>query len=158
LSFGVIFGVPADSEASHRYFSGSPRRWAAEAFRLVGYRPYADLIESTLVPRNLRNVAPTTANDAPGEGNGAKLNENSLRYARAYRATLGGARLWRADLDGAYLTEADLHNANLREAHLRDAVLDHARADHAQFISADGKYANLAGADLRFSDMTYSIF
>lgn len=156
LSCGVIWGVPADSDASRRYFSASPRRWAAEAFRLVGYRPYADLIEAALVPRNVRQATPP--GDAPGDGAGAKLNENSLRYARAYRATLGGARLWRADLVGAYFTEADLRNANLREAHMRDAILDHARADHAQFISADGRYANLAGADLRFSDMTYSVF
>ncbi len=155
LSCGVILGVPADSDASRRYFSASPRRWAAEAFRLVGYRPYADLIEATLVPPRARLAS---ANDAPGDGAGARLNENSLRYARAYRAVLGGARLWRADLVGAYLTEADLRNANLREAHLRDAVLDHARADHALFISADGKDANLTGADLRGSDMTYSIF
>jgi len=155
LSCGVIWGVPADSDASSRYFSASPRRWAAEAFRLVGYRPYADLIEATLVPRGARLATPT---DAPNDGAGAKLNENSLRYARAYRATLGGARLWRADLVGAYLTEADLRNANLREAQLRDAVLDHARADHAQLISADGRYANLTGADLRSSDMTYSVF
>jgi uncharacterized protein YjbI with pentapeptide repeats len=155
LSCGVIWGIPADSDASRRYFSASPRRWAAEAFRLVGYRPYADLIEAALVPRGTRLTTPT---DAPNDGVGAKLNENSLRYARAYRATLGGARLWRADLVGAYFTEADLRNANLREALLRDAVLDHARADHAQFISADGKYANLAGADLRSSDMTYGVF
>jgi uncharacterized protein YjbI with pentapeptide repeats len=155
LSFGVIWGIPADSDASRRYFSASPRRWAAEVFRLVGYRPYADLIEAPLVPRNARLAAPT---DAPNDGAGAKLNENSLRYARAYRATLGGARLWRADLVGAYFTEADLRNANLREARMRDAILDHARADHAQFISADGKYANLTGADLRNSDMTFSVF
>jgi len=155
LSCGVIWGIPADSDASRRYFSASPRRWAAEVFRLVGYRPYADLIEAPLVPRGVRLAAPS---DAPNDGTGPKLNENSLRYARAYRATLGGARLWRADLVGAYFTEADLRNANLREARLRDAVLDHARADHAQFISADGKFANLTGADLRSSDMTYSVF
>jgi uncharacterized protein YjbI with pentapeptide repeats len=172
LSIGVILGVPAESDASRRYFSGSPRRWAAEAFHLVGYRPYADLIEAKLVPSQSRTApsgspdttssaitSPTiTANDAPGEGAGAKLNENSLRYARAYRAALGGARLWRANLSGAYLTEADLRNANLREAHLRDAVLDHAKADHALFISADGKDANLTGADLRGSDLTYATF
>jgi uncharacterized protein YjbI with pentapeptide repeats len=170
LSCGVILGIPADSDASRKYFSASPRRWAAEAFRLIGYRPYADLIEATLVPMHARTaVAPSSnpsaastpfasANDAPGEGFGAKLNENSLRYARGYRAVLGGARLWRADLDGAYLTEADLHNANLREAHLRDAVLDHARADHVLLISADGTNANLTGADLRGSDMTYAVF
>ncbi len=174
LSFGVILGIPADSDASRKYFSASPRRWAAEAFRLVGYRPYADLIEATLVPPRVRGAsAPSSnvlipngssaspnanANDAPGEGVGAKLNENSLRYARGYRAVLSGARLWRADLVGAYLTEADLRNANMREAHLRDAVLDHARADHVLLISADGTNANLTGADLRGSDMTYAIF
>lgn len=156
LSCGVIWGIPADSSASSRYFSASPRRWAAEAFRIIGYRPYADLVEAALVPRSARQATPP--GDAPSDGAGAKLNENSLRYARAYRATLGGARLWRADLVGAYFTEADLRNANLREAHMHDAILDHARADHAQFISADGKYANLTGADLRFSDMTYSVF
>lgn len=155
LSFGVIWGVPAETDASSRYFSASPRRWAAEAFRLVGYRPYADLIEAALVPRSARLATPT---DTPADGSGAKLNENSLRYARAYRATFAGARLWRADLVGAYLTEADLRYANLREVRMRDAVLDHARADHAQLISADGRYANLTGADLRSSDMTYSVF
>src|ERR1700756_2662281 len=170
LSCGVILGIPADSDASRKYFSASPRRWAAEAFRLVGYRPYADLIEATLVPPHSRivsassanapmpNSPSTNANDAPGEGVGAKLNENSLRYARGYRAVLPGARLWRADLVGAYLTEADLRNANMREAHLRDAVLDHARADHVLLISADGSNANLTGADLRGSDMTYAVF
>jgi uncharacterized protein YjbI with pentapeptide repeats len=155
LSIGVIHGIPADSDATRKYFSASPRRWASEAFRLVGYRPYADLTEATLVsPR----VHPANPNDAPGDASGPKLNENSLRYARAYRAVLGGARLWRADLVGSYLTEADLRNANLREAHLRDAVLDHVRADHALLISADGSNANLTGADLRDSDMTYAVF
>src|SRR5438552_19067236 len=92
LSCGVILGVPADSDASRRYFSASPRRWAAEAFRLVGYRPYADLIEATLVPPHARAAAgaanasstsitstngPSTAapfasaDDAPVEGFGA---------------------------------------------------------------------------------------
>src|SRR6266404_7261991 len=55
LSCGVILGIPADSETSRKYFSASPRRWAAEAFRFVGYRPYADLIEATLVPPHSRN-------------------------------------------------------------------------------------------------------
>jgi uncharacterized protein YjbI with pentapeptide repeats len=172
LSCGVILGIPADSDASRKYFSASPRRWAAEAFRLVGYRPYADLVEATLVPPRARTLSTSStsaplsnapaananANDAPGDGVGAKLNENSLRYARGYRAVLSGARLWRADLVGAYLTEADLRNANMREAHLRDAVLDHARADHALLISADGTSADLTGADLRASDMTYATF
>src|SRR6516162_7309914 len=75
LSCGVIWGIPAESDASRRYFSASPRRWAADFFRLVGYRPYADLTEAILVPRDAR---PASATDAPSEGAGAKLNENSL--------------------------------------------------------------------------------
>src|SRR5215470_15636495 len=69
LSCGVIWGVPAESDAGSRYFSASPRRWAAEAFRLLGYRPYADLVEAALVPRGARLAAPT---DAPNDGAGAK--------------------------------------------------------------------------------------
>jgi len=62
LSVGVIWGVPAETEASNRYFSGSPRRWAADGFRLVGYRPYADLIESSLIlPKTKGTRTPKTA-------------------------------------------------------------------------------------------------
>jgi uncharacterized protein YjbI with pentapeptide repeats len=150
LSVGVIWGVPAETEASQRYFSASPRRWAAEGFRLVGYRPYADLIESSL-------VLPRKKGEAASE-DGAKLNEGSLRYARAYRASLPDARLWRGDLVGAYLTESDLHGANLREAKMRDAVLDHTNLEKAVLISADGTLANLTGANLRGADLTYAVF
>ncbi len=150
LSFGVIWGVPAETEASKRYFSGSPRRWAAEGFRFVGYRPYADLIESSL-------VLPRGKGDAASE-DGAKLNEGSLRYARAYRAYLPNARLWRGDLVGAYLTESDLHGSNLREAKMRDSVLDHTNLENAVLISADGTSSNLTGANLRGADFTYAVF
>ncbi len=150
LSMGVIWGVPAETEASQRYFSASPRRWAAEGFRFIGYRPYADLIESSL-------VLPRGKGEASSE-DGAKLNEGSLRYARAYRALLPDARLWRGDLVGAYLTESDLRGANLREAKLRDCVLDHANLEKAVLISADGTSANLTGANLRGSDFTYAVF
>jgi len=147
LSLGVIWGVPAETEASKRYFSASPRRWAAEAFRFVGYRPYADLIESSL-------VVPV----GKGEEDGAKLNEGSLRYARAYRASLPDARLWRGDLIGAYLTETDLQGANLREAKMRDSVFDHANLEKAVLISADGTSSNLTGANLKGADLTYAVF
>src|SRR5260370_14061123 len=102
-----MLGIPADSDASRKYFSASPRRWAAEAFRLIGYRPYADLIEATLVPPRARTVSASStsaplsnapsananANDAPGEGFGAKLNENSLPSPSAYRPVPSAARL-----------------------------------------------------------------
>src|SRR5438477_1623291 len=39
LSCGVILGVSADSDASRRYFSASPRAWAGAAFDMVGFRP-----------------------------------------------------------------------------------------------------------------------
>ena len=150
LSLGVIWGVPAETEASKRYFSASPRRWAAEAFRFVGYRPYADLIESSL-------VLPGKKSDADSE-DGAKLNEGSLRYARAYRASLPDARLWRGDLIGAYMTECDLQGANLREAKMRDSVFDHANLEKAVLISADGTSSNLTGANLKGADFTYAFF
>lgn len=150
LTVGVIWGVPAESEASQRIFSGSPRRWVAEGFRFVGYRPYADLIESSLIlPKSKAE---------PASEDGAKLNEGSLRYARAYRASLPNARLWRGDLVGAYLTESDLRGANLREAKLQDAVFDHANLEKAVLISADGTGTNLTGANLKGSDFTYAVF
>lgn len=150
LTLGVIWGVPAETEASQRYFSGSPRRWVSDAFRFIGYRPYADLIESSLIlPKSKAE---------PANEDGAKLNEGSLRYARAYRASLPNARLWRGDLVGAYLTESDLRGANLREAKMSDAVFDHANLEKATLISADGSGANLAGANLKGADFTYAVF
>jgi len=55
-----------------------------------------------------------SANDAPGEGFGAKLNENSLRYARGYSCGARRGAPYGVPISmGAYLTEADLRNANL---------------------------------------------
>jgi uncharacterized protein YjbI with pentapeptide repeats len=155
LSFGVIHGLPADPSVAPEVSATSPLRWAAEAIRLTGLRPYADLTEATLVTPETRRSA---TEDTTGQTAGPGLNQVELRFARAYRAALPAARMWRANLRGAYLTEADLRGANLREAKLQDAVLDHARAEHTVLISANGTGANLSGADLRDADLTYSVF
>jgi uncharacterized protein YjbI with pentapeptide repeats len=153
LSIGVIRGIPADSDAAPGNSPVSLRRWAAQVFQSVGYRPYADLTETVLSP------APKTWND---EGmaavQGAHLNQVDLRFARAYRAFLLNAKLWRGNLEGAYLSEADLRGANLREVILRDAILDRAQLGHATLVSVDARNANLVGADLRGADMSYANF
>src|SRR6266481_2821804 len=77
LSCGVILGIPAESDASRKYFSASPRRWAAEAFRLVGYRPYADLIEATLVPPRVRGASAPSSNALIPNGSSASPNANA---------------------------------------------------------------------------------
>jgi uncharacterized protein YjbI with pentapeptide repeats len=151
LSIGVIRGIPADTDAAPERSAASIRRWAAQVFQSVGYRPYADLTETVLSP------APKTWNE---EGlaavQGAHLNQVDLRFARAYRAFLLNARLWRGNLEGAYLSEADLRGANLREVILRDANLDRAQIGHATLVSVDARNANLAAADLRGADLSYA--
>ena len=155
LSVGVIRGLPADGDAAPERSQASVRRWASQVFQSVGYRPYADLTETTLSPL----PAPGNWTD---EGlaavQGARLNQVDLRFARAYRAFLVNARLWRGNLEGAYLSEADLRGANLREVTLRDAILDRAQIGHATLVSVDAKNANLASADLRGADLSYGNF
>ena len=152
LSIGVIRGLPADSNIAPESSAASVRRWAANAFQQVGYRPYADLTEATL------SAPPPKGNwseEAVAGVSGAHLNQINLRYVRAYRAFLANARLWRADLDGAYLSEADLRGANLRETLLRDAILDRAQGAHAALVSTDARGANFTGSDFRGADISY---
>jgi uncharacterized protein YjbI with pentapeptide repeats len=155
LSLGVIRGLPSEREAAPELSQVSVRRWAADAFQSVGYRPYADLTETVLSP-------PPAKGNWTEEGlaavQGAHLNQVDLRFARAYRAFLLNARLWRANLEGAYLSEADLRGANMREVTLRDAILDRAQIGHATLVSVNAKNANLAAADLRGADLSYGIF
>jgi uncharacterized protein YjbI with pentapeptide repeats len=155
VSLGVNRGLPSDQNIAPEESAANFRRWAAQAFQSIGYRPYADVTETTL-------------SSLPPHGNwseeglaavrGAPLNQMNLRFARAYRAFLVNARMWRANLEGANLSEADLRGANLREALLRSAVLDRAQASRAVLVSADAAGANLAAADLRGADLSYGIF
>ena len=154
LSLGVIRGLPADPSIRPEVGPGDPRRWAAIAFRSVGFRPYADITEESLdsTPVKTLGSGEAGASDAPGP----RLNEINLRYARGYRAAFPNARMWRANLEGASLSEADFRGVNLREGLLRSANLDRLQASKANLVSADAQGANFAGADFRGADMSYA--
>jgi len=156
ISLGVNRGWPADRAAASSASVADPRRWAASVFQSVGYRPYADLTEASLSTTLPRGTAWTDENVS--KISGARLNEENLRYARAYRAFLVNAKLWRANLEGIYLSEADLRGANLREGLLRSGVFDRAQLSHAVAVSANATGANFAASDLRFADLSYGIF
>jgi uncharacterized protein YjbI with pentapeptide repeats len=154
LSLGVIRGMPGDKFIAPEMESSDIRRWASAALQFVGYRPYADVTEALFSPL-------PKAGDWSDQGiaaiRGVRMNQVSLRYARAYHTWLVNARLWRANLEGAYLSEADLRGANLREARLHNAVLDRVQAQRAVLVSADARSINLSGADLRGADLSYGI-
>ncbi len=154
LSLGVIRGLPADPNIRPEVGPGDPRRWAAIAFRSVGFRPYADITEESLepTPAKISGSGEAGASDAPGP----RLNEINLRYARGYRAAFPNARMWRANLEGASLSEANFRGVNLREGLLRAANLDRLQASKANLVSADAQGANFAGADFRGADMSYA--
>ena len=152
MSFGVIRGLPSDPSIEAEVSAASVRRWAAQAVQVAGYRPYADLTDASLSSMPARgNVSDESIGSIPG----ARLNQISLRFARAYHAILVNAHMWRADLEGACFSEADLRGANLREASLRSGTFDHIRANHAVLVSADATGANLTAADLRDADFSY---
>lgn len=156
ISLGVNRGLPEDRSAATAKSAADPRRWAAALFQSVGYRPYADLTEAALSTPLPKGAAWTDENVA--KISGAHLNEENLRYARAYRAFLVNAKLWRANLEGIYLSEADLRGANLRETLLRNGVFDRAQLSHAVMVSANATDANFSAADLRFADLSYGTF
>ena len=155
VSLGVHRGWPADSDSMPEHSSANARRWAAQLFQSVGYRPYADLTEAVI-------STPPAAGNWTEEGlanvDGARLNQMNMRFARAYRAFLVNAKLWRARMQGAYLSEADLRGANLREADLRSANFDRAQANRAVFVSANAAGAKFVSTDFRGADLSYGNF
>lgn len=155
LSVGVLRGLPADQNIAPEHSQADMRRWAAQAFQAIGFRPYADVTEAALSKLPARQ---NWSAEAVAAVEGAHLNQTSLRFARAYRAFLVNARLWHTDFEGAYLSEADLRGANLREAGLQFAVLDRVRGEKAVLVSADARGANFTGANLAGADLSYGIF
>jgi uncharacterized protein YjbI with pentapeptide repeats len=153
LSLGVVLGLPADSDVAPEISRTSFRRWPAQLFQSLGYRPYANVTEASL------SVAPKGKwnEDSLAATQGARLNEIRLHFARGYQVFLANAKLWRADLEGAYLSEADVRGANLRESILRDVILDRAQAAGAVLVSADATGANFTGTDLRGADLSYAL-
>jgi uncharacterized protein YjbI with pentapeptide repeats len=153
LSLGVIRGLPADPNIRPEVSQGDPRRWAATAFRSVGFRPYADITEESVEGMPVKTGSGDAGtSDAPGP----RLNEINLRYARGYRAEFANARMWRANLEGASLSEADFRGVNLREGVLRSANMDKLQASKTNLVSADAQSANFAGADFGYADMSYA--
>jgi uncharacterized protein YjbI with pentapeptide repeats len=154
FSLGVIRGLPAESRVRPEVAKGDPRRWAAAIFQVFGYRPYADVTDENLSSSRAR--AGNSEGNAPGEGNGPRLNEIDLRYARGYHAAFANARLWRANLEGTSLAEANFRGANLREANLRAAAMDRVQAPNANLVSVDARDALFAGGNFQGSDLSFA--
>jgi uncharacterized protein YjbI with pentapeptide repeats len=158
LSLGVIHGLPSDPTIRPDVSRGDPRRWAAAVFRVVGFRPFADITEESIAsPAAKDESKDSSAKETnTGEGAGARLNEMTLRFARGYRADFQNARMWRANLEGASLSEADFRGVNLREGILRSAKLDRLQAAKANLVSVDAQWANFSGGDFRNADLSFA--
>jgi uncharacterized protein YjbI with pentapeptide repeats len=153
LTLGVVYGMPRDTSVMPDYGQASIRRWSADVFGTLGYRPYADLTETSV------STLPKTWNwsdDDLSSVKGVQLNNLRLRYAQGYRTFWVNAHLWKADLQGAYFSESDFRGANLREANLRSTSFDRVRFFRANLHGADLEGANLTRADMRETDLSYA--
>src|SRR5580704_513865 len=82
LTLGIVYGAPHDSNVMPDYSAASMRRWSADVFWMIGYRPYADFIESGV------STAPagwSGRDEYISHVKGAQLNDLHLRYAQGYR-------------------------------------------------------------------------
>jgi uncharacterized protein YjbI with pentapeptide repeats len=153
LSIGAIGGAPHGGNPAQGIGAGSPWTWAADALWVVGYNPYARVIEAEISRK------PAGWTETEGELShvqAANLNGFRLRYMQGYGAFLVRARLQQADLSSAYLSEADLRLANLRQASLRFAAMDQVKLNGAALQSADLERANLIRADLEKADLSFA--
>jgi uncharacterized protein YjbI with pentapeptide repeats len=151
LSIGTIRGMPRESGPLGVSAANGFRSWAADAFWLIGYDPFANISEAALS----RAPADWSGNaEELKKVTGARLEDDSLRYAQAYGTFLVNARMRGSDWRGATLSQADLRGANLREANLRSAMLDRAQLEHSNLTLADLDSANLARANLSDADLT----
>jgi uncharacterized protein YjbI with pentapeptide repeats len=151
LSIGTIGGAPHGGNPEQGIGSGSVHTWAADAFWLIGYDPFAQVTEAEIS----RKPSGWTEEEL-NRVEGASLNGLRLRHINAYGAFFAKARLRQADLRYAYLSEADLRQANLRQASLRFAVLYQAKLDGAMLQEADLQNANLTRAELVKSDLSFA--
>ena len=153
LSIGTIGGAPHGGNPAQGISARNPWTWAADALWVVGYNPYARVIEAEISRK------PAGWTETEGELSrvqGANLNGFRLRYMQGYSAFLAKARLRQADLSYAYLSEADLRLANLRQANLRFAAMDQVKLNGAALQSADLERANLIRADLEKADLSFA--
>ncbi len=128
-------------------------RWASEAMQSIGYRPYAELTESTLSgPPPHGNWSAEALPAVPG----AKLNEMNLRFARAYKSYLVNAKFWRANLEGAYLSEVGFARSQFTRSRFTRRHFDRVKASNTVMVSADARRANFTGADLSGADLSFA--
>jgi uncharacterized protein YjbI with pentapeptide repeats len=153
LTLGVVYGVPHDTSVMPDFRQFSIKRWSADVFWTLGYRPYADLTETSisLAPKNW-----SWHDDDLSSVKGAQLNNLRLRYAQGYRTFWVNSHLWKADLQGADFSESDFRGTNLREANLRSAIFDRVKFFRANLQGSDLEKANLTRADLRETDLSYA--
>ncbi|HEV2299201.1 MAG TPA: pentapeptide repeat-containing protein [Candidatus Acidoferrales bacterium] len=154
LSLGAIRGLPHNSSRGQGWSSRDYRSWAANAFWLIGYDPFANISQASLSTPPPGGLA--SADDVK-KVQGARLEDASLRYAQAYGVFLANARMRGADLQGATLSEADLRGANLREANLEGALLDRAQMSHTNLTLAQLDGAKMSRADLTGADLTSAL-
>jgi len=154
LTLGIVYGAPHDSNVMPDYGAASLRRWSADAFWMIGYRPYADLTESAVA---ISPAGWSGRDEDVAHVKGAQLNNLRLRYAQGYRTFWANSHLWKADLQGAYFSESDFRGANLREANLRSAAFDRVQFLRANLQGAQLEKANLTRADLRETDLSYAL-
>ncbi len=153
LSFGAIYGIPADARRAQEIRAADFRKWAPLALNVLGYNPFAEIAESDL---SFKPADWSGREEELARVEGARMNKLSLRYAEAHRAFLVNAHLWQSDLEGANLSEADLRGANLRQASLPSAILDRAKLNRANLQGATLENANLTRADLSDADLSFS--
>ncbi|MGC1686845.1 MAG: pentapeptide repeat-containing protein [Candidatus Acidiferrales bacterium] len=153
LTLGVVYGVPHDTSVMPDFRQFSIKRWSADVFWTLGYRPYANLTETSVsqAPKNW-----SWQDDDLAAVKGAQLNNLRLRYAQGYRTFWANSHLWKADLQGAYFSESDFRGANLREANLRSVIFDRVQFFRANLQGSDLEKANLTRADLRETDLSYA--
>jgi uncharacterized protein YjbI with pentapeptide repeats len=151
LSIGTIRGMPRETGLPGASHASGFHSWAADAFWLIGYDPFANISEAAL---SSAPVGWSGNTDDIKKVTGAFLEDESLRYAQAYGTFLVNARMRGSDWQGATLSEADLRGANLREANLRGAMLDRVQLERANLTLADLDAGNLARAGLTDTDLT----
>lgn len=138
FTLGVIVGAPRESSRAPELKASDFRRWPSIVFGAVGYDPFPNFIGARL------SDAPTSWSSEASDlqaVKGARLQNASLRYAKANRVFLAKAELQGADLSGGEFSEADFRGASLTSARLNGASLF--RAD---FRGADLRYSNLGNA------------
>ena len=153
LSIGTIGGAPHGGNPALGIGPGDARTWAADAFWLIAYNPYAQVAEAEI---SRKPIGWTGSENDLSRVEGARLNGLRLPYIQAYGAFLAKARLRQTDLRYGNLSEADLRQANLRQASLTFAALDRAKLNGAILQAADLGRANLILAELSKADLSFA--